>query len=494
MKSDISESSTFTSSSAYEIDLVGFLNAGLGLGETARAIHRSLVLAGYKVRTINSPLPSTASLGYETLLDSDDLGEDYSPAPVCICSVNGEHMPTLARHTGPDFFENRKMIGVCFWETPSLPPAACRGFPYVDEIWTCSEFTAEAIRRAAPKEIPVKTFPHPVSCPSQATAPELQQLLPDFDLGDRFLFLFSMDYKSCVKRKNPHGVCEAFVTAFPEPLPNGPVCIIKSINGDTGSVASLLLQSAYAHRSDIIFFDGFLPTASRDALHARADCYVSLHRAEGLGLTLLESMAAGKPCIATAYSGNLSFMNASNSLLIPFHEVTVGHGSPSYPADDTWAEPDIGEAATAMRECFERSARTEALAASGLAYVTANHSFEAAAKALSDLVQESMTVPPRIKKLRDEDYKSLARERLDRLRKLEADIEQKRKKSSVFSRPRELELLKKAVFEGRKGIEFTLKAARNDRKRDREQIRQLEELINILRHEVHTLVTMQKRD
>ncbi len=478
----------------YDIDLVGFLDFGLGLGETARAIYKSLELAGFKVRAINCPLPAATSLGYDFFIASDDLGEDYLPAPVCICSLNSEHMPILERHTGSVFFENRKVIGVWFWETPSLPPSACRSFPYLDEIWTCSEFTAEAIRRAVPAEIPVRTFPHPVSCSVRTSALELDLLRVGLDFSDRFVFLFSMDFKSCVKRKNPHGVCEAFVTAFPESLQGGPLCVIKSINGDQRPVDFLELQSRYAHRKDILFFDGFLPVASRDALHLRAECYVSLHRAEGLGLTLLESMAAGKPCIATAFSGNLSFMNASNSLLISCREVEVGPGSVNYPPTDRWAEPDIREAAGAMKECFERTSRTLDLAAAGFAHVTATHSFEAAAKALADLVQQSLEVPAREKKAGGDDHPALARDRLERLRQLELDIEKKRKATGIFGRTKELALMKKAVFETRKGIEFSIKAARKERQRDREQIRQLEDMINVLRHDLNTLVAMQQRD
>ena len=46
------------------------------------------------------------------------------------------------------------------------------------------------------------------------------------------------------------------------------------------------------------------------------DCYISLHRSEGFGLTLAEAMSLEKPVIATAYSGNLDFMTPANSCLI----------------------------------------------------------------------------------------------------------------------------------------------------------------------------------
>ena len=47
--------------------------------------------------------------------------------------------------------------------------------------------------------------------------------------------------------------------------------------------------------------DGDLEAAERAARFAASDCYVSLHRAEGFGLTLAEAMALGKPVIATGY-------------------------------------------------------------------------------------------------------------------------------------------------------------------------------------------------
>ncbi len=66
-------------------------------------------------------------------------------------------------------------------------------------------------------------------------------------------------------------------------------------------------------------------------------------------------MAAGGPVIATAYSGNLEFMNDANSLLVPVHELRPGDdGSDPYPADALWAEPDLDAATRLMREAVER--------------------------------------------------------------------------------------------------------------------------------------------
>ena len=40
-----------------------------------------------------------------------------------------------------------------------------------------------------------------------------------------------------------------------------------------------------------------------------SDCFVSLHRSEGYGFGIAEAMVLGKPVIATAYSGNMDFMD-----------------------------------------------------------------------------------------------------------------------------------------------------------------------------------------
>ena len=87
---------------------------------------------------------------------------------------------------------------------------------------------------------------------------------------------------------------------------------------------------------------------------AACDCYVSLHRSEGFGLTLAEAMAIGKPAIGTGYSGNLDFMNAENSYLVDYELGRVGPDCEIYPAEGEWAEPSVEHAAELMRRVVER--------------------------------------------------------------------------------------------------------------------------------------------
>ena len=99
-----------------------------------------------------------------------------------------------------------------------------------------------------------------------------------------------------------------------------------------------------------------MSVAERDALVAACDCYVSLHRSEGYGLTMAEAMALAKPVIATSYSGNLAFMTPDTSYLVPYTPVSVENGAGPYPPGMEWAEPDIGEAARLMIHVFENQA------------------------------------------------------------------------------------------------------------------------------------------
>ena len=73
----------------------------------------------------------------------------------------------------------------------------------------------------------------------------------------------------------------------------------------------------------------------------------------------------GKPVIATNYSGNVDFMDDSNSLLVPYELVELGKPLPPYAADFVWAEPSVEHAAKLMRQVFDDPEAARRLGASG---------------------------------------------------------------------------------------------------------------------------------
>src|SRR5207249_11274978 len=105
-----------------------------------------------------------------------------------------------------------------------------------------------------------------------------------------------------------------------------------------------------------------LPRPRLLALMSAADTYVSLHRSEGFGLTVAESMLLGKPTIATGYSGNLDFMTPHNSYLVRYDRATIADDIPPYPKGCVWAEPSAEHAAELMRRVFEKPEEARAVA------------------------------------------------------------------------------------------------------------------------------------
>jgi len=84
---------------------------------------------------------------------------------------------------------------------------------------------------------------------------------------------------------------------------DGATLVLKVINGDKRVPDLERLRLAIDGRQDILLIDQYLDADKLAALVNVADCYVSLHRSEGFGLTMAEAMALGKPVIATGLLG-----------------------------------------------------------------------------------------------------------------------------------------------------------------------------------------------
>jgi glycosyltransferase involved in cell wall biosynthesis/SAM-dependent methyltransferase len=321
------------------VNLVGYLNAELGIGEVARKLMSGLDCAGIEFSTIT----------YDRTLNRqehevDERSPQQAPFDMNVICVNADQLPIFREDVGPAFFEQRHSVGVWFWEASRFPSAFHNAFKLVDEVWAATSFVRDALAVATSK--PVHIVPLPLEVP--AAEPLVREKL---GLPDSFMFLFSFDFLSIFERKNPLGVVDAFTQAFVDG--EGPILVLKCINGEHDLESLERLRLAVAKRADIYLLEEYLAPDDKNALMAGCDCYVSLHRSEGFGLTMAEAMAYGKPVIATGYSGNVDFMHEGNSHLVPFKLVPIPKGCDPYPAGAEWADPDIDAAAAAMRCVFD---------------------------------------------------------------------------------------------------------------------------------------------
>jgi glycosyltransferase involved in cell wall biosynthesis len=128
--------------------------------------------------------------------------------------------------------------------------------------------------------------------------------------------------------------------------------LIKTSNAHRHADALRSLMDESGGDPRIVIRDDLLPRDDLHALQRCCDAYVSLHRSEGFGLGMAESMLLGKPVVATAYSGNLDFMTPDNSVLVPYRLVPVEAGDYAFGEGQHWAEADVQAASGAMQRLF----------------------------------------------------------------------------------------------------------------------------------------------
>ncbi len=326
------------------VNVVGYFRAELGVGEAARQLVAAVERAGVPHQTFT--LEDTVSRQDHPFTD----WRAETPFDLNIVCVNADALPGCAKILGREFFEGRYTIGVWHWELSSFPEGWHDSFGLVDEIWVASEHAARALSPVSPK--PVYVVPPSVMLPSVPSSTRAELGVPD-----RFTFLFIYDFMSVCERKNPLALIEAFQRAFAPG--EGPVLVLKSINGDKRIEDLERVKLLANEHPDVIVIDRYFSREATVGLTASCDCYVSLHRAEGFGLTMAEAMVLGKPVIATAYSGNLTYMSDDTAYLVRYRLEPIPEGVDPYPAAGEWAEPDVEHAAGLMRHVYEH--REEAL-------------------------------------------------------------------------------------------------------------------------------------
>jgi len=338
--------------SAFGVNLTGHITGDFGLAEAARGTLRAMQAAGipFKIMDLKVGGQPNSDTSYT------NFSED-NPYPINIVQTNPNWVEQILAGyfpgIGSGYFQGKYNIGVWLWELPAFPAEWEWAFDLFDEIWTPSNFCAEAF--AAVSQVPVLKIPVSLVFPQPSiTRADLQ--LP----AEKFIFLFIFDFGSSFERKNPFATIEAFKQAFGQ-ANQDVLLVLKFANSHYFPEKREQLKKLTEDWPSIQFIDGHLKKEEIHGLVNSCDCYVSLHRAEGFGLTMSEAMYYGKPVIATAYSSNMEFMNVGNSFPVKYELLTTAEDYGAYPKGSVWAEPDVDHAATLMQYVFNNYQAAQAV-------------------------------------------------------------------------------------------------------------------------------------
>lgn len=311
-----------------------------GLRTSVESMCDGLVQNGVQVSKCDLPTDMTDEPGHANMLGPEVFD-------ISILHVQPEPF-FLRAYERADIAERPKKtyrIAYWYWELDVIPDAWIQCAEKADELWAATEFIANAMRRCINR--PVKTM-----FPGLRLKPYIPRALVEFGLkqANKFSFLFVFSMMSVMGRKNPIGLIDAFKATFSSH--ENVQLIIKTSYGYRNPMMLNRLRDAASDANIIIIDDVYSDDMTLSLMNA-CDAYISLHRSEGLGLTMAEAMLLGKPVIATKYSGNMDFMNDSNSLLVDYNLTEVGRECLPYLADALWADPIEAIARQHMRKVFE---------------------------------------------------------------------------------------------------------------------------------------------
>lgn len=308
-----------------KVVIVAELSRHTGIVRGARLQYECLKRAGLEVQLVDT----TAGIKNPT------FRVDHEPGTVYIFHSGGPQIATLVRSVMPHAAKAFR-IAYWAWELPVAPRFWPSEKGLISEIWTCSDFAKRSLEQCY--SVPVFAVPHVIH-PSAA---------PAKTHTNRFEVLAFADSRSSLRRKNPEGALAAFSAAFGN---SDRARLTLKLTGRPDDCRDIFERTA--RMSNVRLITDYLHEADLRRLFQASHVLLSLHRAEGFGIPMLEAMSHGTPVIATNWSGNLDYMDDRNSMLVPCSMTPIGK-DPVYAryADTLWAEPDINHAAHCLRSLF----------------------------------------------------------------------------------------------------------------------------------------------
>lgn len=346
-------------------NVIGFVSGNLGLGVLARAVVRLLLDLGYPVSVIDLD-PGLGRAGHDETLASlvtDDAQMLADGINIFVLAAP-ELRDSLLRFERPLLEGTALNVALPMWELEVFPRDWDLVFSCFDAVAAATPFIRSALERCA-TPVPIVDAPIPIRFPAPASIAPRRFGLP----ADATRFYTAFEPYSDPARKNALGAIQAFDRAGV--CRSGSILVIKVNNAFAGGREHPALRDLRRVADAcgcVRFITDSLDQRTLSDLYGSMDVFLSLHRAEGLGLVPMEAMILSKPVIATGWSGNTAFMSPQSACLVPYELVPVAQGSQHYGrlmrgTDARWADPDLVVAAQWIRDLARDPAARERIGA-----------------------------------------------------------------------------------------------------------------------------------
>lgn len=298
-------------------------------------------------------------------------------------------------HTTPDQFkryaeDGMYHIGRVFWETDKLPKEFADSTMLMDEVWTGSQFNADAIRNAG-VEVPIHIIPEAVAVDLDPKDIKPYKVNAE---GYKFYSIFEW-----TERKNPKALLEAYWREFEG---QEDVSLIlktyvdnftdekkQEIKQQIRKLKSVLQLNSYA---PVYLYLDLMDRHQIYRFHQTGDCFVSAHRGEGWGIPQMEALLMGKPMISTNLGGIHEYLtDGKDSMLVDcsLEKISQNTRNPQwYAADQRWGEVDKTQLQDKLRWAFENRAKAVKLGLEGRKTVIQEFSLAAVGKKMRERLLE----------------------------------------------------------------------------------------------------------
>ncbi|MDB2331205.1 glycosyltransferase [Alteromonas sp.] len=313
------------------VNLVGYSRGRLGLGEDIRSYAALLDHVGENYSVVHIGHPSDDPVNHKHV-NENPVTYDRS-----IFFLNAlELKKCIAIYD--DFSSSfGRSVAVPPWELTESPSEWREILRNFEQVWGISHFTTAALEQVHENA----RYSAPV-----VLSPQKKAIVNKRNTYKPFRFLFIFDAASFIARKNPIAVIEAFQLAFAR-FEN--VELVIKVSNVTNSETWSTVERSAASDSRIKLVSSLLTDKELDALWSSADCYVSLHRSEGLGRTIAEAILRKIPVIATNWSGSVDLFPTNYPFLVSYTLVALAEGDYPYYNNQQWAAPSVEDAAEKMQ-------------------------------------------------------------------------------------------------------------------------------------------------